>query len=148
MYKEIISPSLFNLENYTRVNNEFCISDNQFNTIDVGNDNVVHISSNKDVDIDHLNIRLSVNMNDDNTVLTIKRSVDISQQEMLNKRFSKLTLAQSDEIDIHLFHVLKVINAPLVLLDRVINWIQMHKGIIPQHDPHHLMKLVFTRFKW
>ena len=63
-----------------------------------------------------------------------------SQQDTLSKRFSTLTLSQSDEMEIDLFHMLKASNAPLILFDRIINWVQRHSGEIKQNGTDHLMK--------
>ena len=53
-----------------------------------------------------------------------------SQQETLNNRFALLTLSHSDEMEIDLFHLLKASNAPLILFDQVINWVQRHECVV------------------
>ena len=63
-----------------------------------------------------------------------------SQQEALNKRFSTLTMSKADGLEIDLFHLLKASNAPLILFDRVINWLQRYESVVRQNGASHLMK--------
>ena len=49
------------------------------------------------------------------------------EQKALLKHFSKLRFHKSDEIMIDLFHILKASNAPLVLFDRIIEWVKVHE---------------------
>ena len=63
-----------------------------------------------------------------------------SQQETLNKIFVTLTLSKADEMEIDLFHLLKASKAPLILLDRVISWLQRHESVVRQNGTDHLMK--------
>ena len=51
-------------------------------------------------------------------------------QEELNKRFSQLNLTRTNEMQLDLFHLLKASNAPLILFDRITNWVRRHEGTI------------------
>ena len=54
--------------------------------------------------------------------------IDIrEEQKELSKHFSKLSFHQSDELMIDLFHILKASNAPLILFDRIIEWVKVHE---------------------
>lgn len=65
--------------------------------------------------------------------------VDIrAQQDSFNKRFTKVTLSTSDKME-DLCRLLKPSNAPMVLFDRIINWVQRHKGVT-QNGTNQLMK--------
>ena len=43
-------------------------------------------------------------------------------------RFNKLTLNESDEMSIDLFHILKAFNVPRIIFDRIMNWVKRHEG--------------------
>jgi len=53
-----------------------------------------------------------------------------ADQEELSKRFSQLKLTKNNEMQLDLFHLLKASNAPLILFDRITNWVQRHEGTI------------------
>ena len=53
-----------------------------------------------------------------------------SDQTDLLKRFSKIKLSSNNIIQIDLFRLLKASNTPLVLLDRIISWVNRHEGNI------------------
>ena len=76
-----------------------------------------------------------------NLLLNNAGTVDVrSQQETLNKRFATLTLSKADEMEIDVFHLLKASNAPLILFDRVINWLQRYESVVRKNGTDHLMK--------
>ena len=52
--------------------------------------------------------------------LPIDHDIRQEQDELIN-RFDKLTLNETDEMSIDLFHILKVSNAPMVMFDRIMN---------------------------
>jgi len=124
--------SNFLLENnHHIVDNQFDMAHNnliQNDHDELGNDINVNLTYNDE--IDHIQI-LPI----PTELLDIR-----SQQDQLSKRFSTLTLSQSDEMEIDLFHMLKASNAPLILFDRIINWVQRHSGEIKQNGTDHLMK--------
>ena len=55
------------------------------------------------------------------------------EQDEFNKRFSQLSVTQSDGMQLDLFHLLKSSNAPLILFDRITNWLRRHEGTIVPH---------------
>lgn len=72
---------------------------------------------------------------DDNNPVDIR-----AQHDPLNKRFTTLTLSKSDITDVDLFNTLKASNAPMILFDWIINWVQRHDPVITQNGTHQLMK--------
>ena len=144
--------STFHLqEKHTRADNEFYLSDEQQgDTIhDFHNDSDHSISLYEhddilpvnDIDTTDVNEDMFINQNRNNELLNNDGEVDIrSQQENLNKRFASLTLSPAAEMEIDLFHMLKASNAPLILFDRVINWLQRHESVVKLNGTEHLMK--------
>ena len=59
---------------------------------------------------------------------------------MLKKRYKQLTFTQSDEICLDLYHMLKASNVPLVMYNRVINWLKRHEGAISSNGTSGLMQ--------
>ena len=43
-------------------------------------------------------------------------------------------------MEIDSFHMLKALNASLILFDRIVNWVQRYSGEIKQNGTDHLMK--------
>ena len=136
--------STFHLEeNHNRVDNEFYLLDNQnyFPITDMGNDDVDEIEVNVDEPNAAGNPNKILNHNEHNAFINNEGVVDIkSQQETLNKTFASLNLSPADEIEVDLFHMLKASNAPLILFDRVIHWLQRHESVVRNNGTSHLMK--------
>ena len=137
--------STFHLEeNHNRVDNEFYVSDNQqgCHIIDIHNEDVA-INQILVIEPNAANENVLVNENAHNALLNNDGVVDIrSQQETLNKRFDALTFSAADEMEIDLFHMLKASNAPLILFDRVIHWLQRHESVVRNNGTELLMKRV------
>lgn len=114
-----IFPFNFQIEqNHNRVNNEFFIA-NEFNNIP--------------------------NIEDLINIVNKEESHDIrSNRYKLTNLFSFLTLSQSDEMQIRLFHLLKASTTLFILFDWIINLFQMYKHTIIQNGTHHLMKHEMT----
>ena len=71
--------------------------------------------------IDNTNIQYDnelINLNYDESTNDIR-----GEQDQLNTIFSKLNVTQSNEMQLNLFHLHKVSNAPLILFDRITNWL-------------------------
>ena len=62
------------------------------------------------------------------------------KQQSMVKRFNELTLNPSDVMMLDLFHTLKASNAPNILFDRMIAWMQKHEMCVRKHGTDHLMK--------
>ena len=85
----------------------------------------------------------STNLNDinnadngiQNAVLEDTRDVEVQnsndlrqQQNEIMRRNDNITFTQDEVIGLDLFHLLKASNVPLVMFDRIINWMKKHEG--------------------
>ena len=86
---------------------------------------------NEEMSVDH-----NVSDSEESTQLEELGTMNASQndlrleQEKLNKRFSKINITKSNEMQLDLFHILKASNAPLVMFDRINHWLRRHEGTI------------------
>ena len=48
--------------------------------------------------------------------------------------FSRLSLSQSEEMEIDFFHLLKASNNPLILFDRIIDWVRRRESTLTSND--------------
>ena len=88
----------------------------------------------------------NVEENIDGQILTDSDNINLMetndirlQQEQLTKRFNQMTMSKLDVMEIDLYHLLKSSNAPLILFDRIINWLQRHDSTIKQYSSFDLM---------
>ena len=61
-----------------------------------------------------------------------------NEQDLLQKHFTSLTFTPHEHILMDLFHILKASNTPLVVFDRIINWIKKHDHEIKSIDATNL----------
>lgn len=72
--------------------------------------------------------------------INITYTIDIrSQQDLLTKPFSELLLSKSEEMEIHIFHLLKY--DPLDLFGRIIDWARRYESTLTLNDSNSLTKL-------
>ena len=147
-------PSNFQLgENYNTNDNTFSIlnetvvniDDSTFSDCHIEDDVVSGNESNSVNDIEDLqNDEEAIFVNNDNMLDVVNNNHDTidlrSQQDLLTKRFSGLSLLKSEEMEIDLFHLLKASNAPLILFDRIIDWVRRHETTLTQNGSTSLTK--------
>ena len=147
-------PSNFQLgENYNTNDNTFSIlnetvvniDDSTFSDCHIEDDVVSGNESNSVNDIEDLqNDEEAIFVNNDNMLDVVNNNHDTidlrSQQDLLTKRFSGLSLSKSEEMEIDLFHLLKASNAPLILFDRIIDWVRRHETTLTQNGSTSLTK--------
>ena len=63
-----------------------------------------------------------------------------SKQERLRKRFKSLTFSHSEAMCMDLFHMLQASNSPLVMFDRIIEWVRRHEATIKRAGMTSLLK--------
>ena len=63
-----------------------------------------------------------------------------SKQERLRKRFKNLTFSHSEAMCMDLFHMLQASNSPLVMFDRIIEWVRRHEATIKRAGMTSLLK--------
>ena len=63
-----------------------------------------------------------------------------SKQERLRKRFKSLTFSHSEAMCMDLFHMLQASNSPLVMFDRIIEWVRRHEATIKRDGMTSLLK--------
>ena len=86
-------------------------------------------------DHDQCSIAETSDSDDDNVMhlspTTISTTNDIRQeQDILSKRFADMNITKTNEMQLDLFHLLKASNCPLVMYDRIFNWVRRHESTI------------------
>ena len=121
-----------------------CVNENTFPShFDIASNNYNIVD---EIEIGGDNDKISVNDFGETIEVTDKnhqllKATDMrTQQDDLLKRFKQLTMNESDEISIDLFHLLKALNSPLIMFDRIIRWVKRHKGHLISNDSTDLMK--------
>ena len=92
----------------------FDIGSNNYNIVDE-----IEIGSEND-EISVNDFGETIEVTDENPQL-LKATDMRTQQDDPLKRFKQLTMNESDEISIDLFHLLKASNAPIIMFDRIIS---------------------------
>ena len=68
-------------------------------------------------------------MLEDTRDVEVQNSNDLRQQQNeIMRRNDNITFTQDEVIGLDLFHLLKASNVPLVMFDRIINWMKKHEG--------------------
>ena len=71
---------------------------------------------------------------------SIENLLIFDQKKTLNKRSTSISDSETDKMEINLFHLLKASNEPLILFNRIIDWIQVHEGNLIQNGCSILIK--------
>ena len=68
-------------------------------------------------------------------------SIDITkEQDILLKHYSSLTFTPHDHILIDLFQILKASNSPMIVFDRIVNWVRRHDHNLKRVDANNLQR--------
>ena len=121
------------LQNNQIIDNEFRLyqdeTDNSISsddTSDNDSDNIsiqsITIHNNSDINnIDNMHQQNRTRNQGNSNIYDIR-----DNQKILSKRFSELTFNPIDEMTLDLYHLLKASNVPLILFDRIIDWVKRH----------------------
>ena len=98
-------------------------------------DNDISIDTNTFVNVNCEIINNNNNANNNDCINDITKD-----QKILTKRFSELSFNSKDEMQLDLYHLLKASNAPLILYDRIIDWVKKHNHTMSSFTAETILK--------